>query len=179
MSSLQHTLVTWADYLRLPERPETGKRYELHDGEVVIVPPPRPIHIKVQKRIETLLEALAGDRGVVTMEYPYRPVINLQFWFADVAYVLQADWDSMPPDDYRVSAPVLIVEVLSPSNTAAKINRQRIIAMSAGTQEFWVVDADRQTVQVTTLSGANSYGSGDAIPLPMFGAALPIDRIFA
>src|SRR5271166_7015715 len=101
MSSLQHSLVTWADYLLLPERPETGKRYELHDGEVVIVPPPRPIHIKVQRRILTLLEALAGDRGVVTMEYPYRPVINLQFWFADVAYVLQADWDSMPPNDYQ------------------------------------------------------------------------------
>ena len=179
MSSLSHSLVTWEDFLLLPERPENGKRYELHDGEVVIVPPPRPIHIKVQKRIEILLEALAGESGVVATEYPYRPVINLQFWFADVAYVLQADWDAMPPDNYQVSAPVLIVEVLSPSNTAAKLNRQRIVAMSAGTQEFWVVDPERRTVQVTNLSGANLYAPGDAIPLPMFGAALAVDRIFA
>ena len=64
MSSLTHSLVTWAEFLRLPERPETGQRYELHDGEVVLMPPARPLHIKLQKRIERLLETLAGDRGV-------------------------------------------------------------------------------------------------------------------
>ncbi len=87
MGSLTHSLVTWAEFLRLPERPETGQRYELHDGEVVLMPPARPLHIKLQKRIERLLETLAGDRGVVTIEFPYRPGLNLQYWFADVAYL--------------------------------------------------------------------------------------------
>ena len=83
MSSLVQSLVAWEEFLRLPERPETGQRYELQDGEVVIVPPARPLHIKLQKRIERLLEAVAGDLGVVTTEFPYRPVPNLQYWFAD------------------------------------------------------------------------------------------------
>ena len=61
MSSLAQSLVTWEEFLRLPERPETGKRYELQDGEVVVVPPARPLHIKLQKRIERLLEAAAGE----------------------------------------------------------------------------------------------------------------------
>ena len=95
MSSLAHSLVTWAGFLLLPERPETGKRYELHDGEVVLAPPARPLHVKLQKRIERLLEAAAGDRGVVAVEFPYRPVPNLQFWFADVAFVLQADCNAL------------------------------------------------------------------------------------
>jgi len=102
MSSLAHSLVIWTGFLHLPERPETGKRYELHDGEVVIVPPARPLHVKLQKRIERLLEAAAGDRGVVVVEFPYRPAPNLQFWFADVAFVLQADWDALPPNEYPV-----------------------------------------------------------------------------
>src|SRR5579862_2072561 len=152
MSSLAQSLVTWANFMQLAERPEAGKRYELHDGEVVIVPPARPLHIKLQKRIERLLEALASERGVVigvvTIEFPYRPGQNLQYWVADVAYIPQADWDSLPPNEYPIYAPPLIVEVLSPSNTAATMNRQRIVAMSAGTQEFWVVDADAKTVQV-------------------------------
>jgi Putative restriction endonuclease len=105
MSTIAHSLVTWADFLLLPERPETGKRYELHDGKVVLVPPARPIHIKLQKRIEQLLEALAGDRGVVTLEFPYRPFPNLQYWFADVAYVPRAEWDAMPSDEYPIYAP--------------------------------------------------------------------------
>jgi Uma2 family endonuclease len=172
--------VTWQDFLRLPERPETGQRYELHDGEVVVVPPARPLHIKLQKRIEQLLEALAGARGIVSIEFPYRPGLNLQFWFADVAYIPKADWDALPPDDYPVYAPPLIVEVLSPSSTPVKINRQRIVAMSAGTEEFWVVDPSERTVQVTSRNGVHTYSSGDAIPLPLFDeTTLAVEQIFA
>jgi Uma2 family endonuclease len=180
MSSLAHSPVTWQDFLRLPERPEAGKRYELHDGEVVIVPPARPLHIKIQKRIEQLLEASAGDLGVVTIEFPYRPVQNLQFWFADVAYVPKADWDALPPDEYPVYAPPLIVEVLSPSNTPAKIDRQRIVAMSSGAEEFWVVDPNGHTVQVTNRNGVHTYALGQAIPLSLFGErTIQVDQIFA
>ena len=113
MSSRAHSLVTWPEFLRLPERSATGQRHELHDGEVVPVPPARPLHIKLQKRIEHLLEALAGERGVVTIEFPYRPAPNLQFWFADIP---RSQWHALPPNDYPVYAPALIVEVLSPSN---------------------------------------------------------------
>jgi len=77
------------------------------------VPPARPLHIKLQKRIERLLETAAGSRGVDTTEFPYRPVPNLQYWFADVAYIPQADWDALPPDEYLVYAPPLIVEAVS------------------------------------------------------------------
>lgn len=178
MSTLAQSLVTLDEFLRLPERPENGQRYELQDGEVVIVPPARPLHIKLQKRIERLLEAVAGDRGVVTTEFPYRPVPNLQYWFADVAYIPQADWDALPPDEYPVFAPPLIVEVLSPSNTAAKVNRQRIVALSAGTQEFWVVDADRANVHVTDAEGSRIYARGEAIPIRSFGGvAITVDQI--
>ena len=180
MSSLAHSLVTWAEFLRLPERPETGMRYELHDGEVVIVPPPRPVHVKVQKRIERLMEALADDRFVVTLEFPYRPSANLQFWVADVACVRREDWDAIPPDEWPVCTPALIVEVLSPSNTPAKVNRQRLVAMSAGTEEFWVVDAVERTVQVTSAAGTAIYGLGDLIsPAILGGGAIEVAAIFA
>lgn len=39
--------VAWTDFLLLPERPETDKRYELHDAEVISVAPGRPIHVKL------------------------------------------------------------------------------------------------------------------------------------
>ena len=96
MSSLAQSLVTWEEFLRLPERPETGQHYELQDGELVVASPTRPLHIKLQKRIERLLEAVAGSHGVVTIEFPYRPVPNLQYWFADVAYIPQADGMRFP-----------------------------------------------------------------------------------
>jgi Uma2 family endonuclease len=142
--------------------------------------PAPPLHIKLQKRIERLLEALAGERGVVTTEFPYRAVVNLQYWFADVAYVPKPDWDALPPDDYPIYSPPLIMEVLSPSNTPAKVNRQRIVAMSAGTEEFWVVDPENRTVIVTDLRSAKVYASGDAIQLTILGGGtIAVDDIFA
>lgn len=180
MSSLAHSFVTWHDFLRLPERPDAAQRYELHDGEVIEVPPARPIHIKIQKRLEQLLESRAQDLGIVTTEYPYRPVVNLQFWFADVAFIPKGYWDALPPDDYPVYAPPLIVEVLSPSNTPAKVNRQRIVAMSSGTEEFWVVDHNNQTVQVTNRTGVVTYSAGESIPLPLFNnSTIAVTEIFA
>jgi len=126
------------------------------------------------------MEALAGDRFVVTVEFPYRPSPNLQFWVAGVARVLRADWDALPPDEWPVCTPALIVEVLSPSNTPAKVNRQRIVAMSAGTEEFWVVDAVERTVQVTSAAGTATYGLGDSLsPAILGGGAIAIAAIFA
>ncbi|MBI3683049.1 MAG: hypothetical protein HY235_21970 [Acidobacteria bacterium] len=37
------------------------------------------------------LVTLAGERGVVTTDFPYRPVPNLQYWYTDVAYVPRAE----------------------------------------------------------------------------------------
>jgi Uma2 family endonuclease len=179
MGSPAQSLITWQEFLRLPERPETGKRYELQDGEVVIAPPARPIHIKLQKRIERLLESAAGDRGVVTIEFPYRPGVDLQYWVADVAYIPRAEWDALPPNEYPVYAPALVVEVLSPSNVPSKVNRQRSVAMSAGTQEFWVVDAEKRTVRVTDRDRTSIYAAGETIPLPMFGGSIPVDEVFS
>ena len=65
MSSLANAMVTYEEFLRLPD-PEEGHRYELHDGEVVLVPPARPVHLALQMRIQELLrfvEDFRHDRG--------------------------------------------------------------------------------------------------------------------
>jgi hypothetical protein len=60
------------------------------------------------------------------------------------------------------------------------VNRQRIVALSAGTQEFWVVDAERRTVQLTDRRGAHVYSGSDAISLALFGEArIVAEHIFS
>ena len=72
-----------------------------------------------------------------------------------------------------------MVGVLSPSNTPAKVSRQRILAMSAGTEEFWVVDPEKRPVLVTDLRGAATYASGETIPLTIFGGdSIAVGDIF-
>ncbi len=54
----QAVLTAWEDFLQLPDPEEEVSHYELHDGEVVLVPHPRPIHVvKIERQ---RLAAFAG-----------------------------------------------------------------------------------------------------------------------
>jgi Uma2 family endonuclease len=181
-------LVSWDEFQLHLESPENGECYELHDGEVVVVPPARPIHVRVQMRLPRLLRFVEGCGFIVVQEYPYQPALNYQFWSADIAVVPLEVEDAMGDwSKYEVYAPPLIVEVLSPSdrnfegtNTPEKISRQRVAALSNGTREFWVVDADQRTVVVTTSEGVKLYRSGDPIPVSLTsGQSVSVDAIFA
>lgn len=179
MSTVGSVLVTWDEFLRL-EDPEDGTRYELHDGELVAVPPARPIHIYIQRVLAKWLTSAAEGRGDAMPEFPYRPAANLQFWYADVAYLSNEDWEIMRSDEYSVYAPPLIIEVLSPSNRPGKIRRQRVAALSAGTREFWVVNPDKRTIEVWVPGSPSCiYGAEDTVPVAVLpGAAFPVSKLF-
>jgi Uma2 family endonuclease len=178
MSTVGTALTTWEEFLQLPDG-EDGTHYELHDGEVIVVPPPKPIHVYIQSLLVEWLTTAAEGRGRAAQEFPYRPAINLQFWYADVAYLPHEDWEAMRSQNYPVYAPPLIIEVLSPSNRLSKIQRQRIAAFSAGTREFWVVDPNGQTVEVSS-PGAPSrlYGVGETVPVAVLASAFAVSKLF-
>ena len=172
-------LTTWLEFAVLPDA-DHGSRHELHDGEIVAVPPPRPVHVYIQSLLVQWLTNAANGRGRAAQEFPYRPAINLQFWYADVAYIRNEDWGAMRANDYPVYSPELIIEVLSPSNTPDKVMRQRIAAFSGGTREFWVVDLDRRQIEVSIPGIETSiYREGENVPVPLIGTvALPVSLLF-
>ena len=182
MSSLATRLVTWEEFVELPERTETGGHYELHDGEVVRVLPPADRHIALQAQIMRLLRPAEVFGFEILMEFPYRPTADLQYWKADVAIVPTDVRKAMARRSglsWQVYAPPLVVEVLSPSNTDDELNRKRVVAMSAGTVEFWIVDGDCRTVHVTTRGGLRTYRAGENIALSaVAGVRLAVDAIF-
>ena len=174
MATTTTRLMTFAEYERIPNPP--GHRYELHHGELVKVPFPEFPHVRAQWQLRRLLESAAGDAGVVHTEMPYRPLPEHECWGADIAYVAKERWNAI--DDYLMGAPELVVEVLSPSNTAAKLLDKRNVCLDNGSREFWVVDTDHRQVEVSTPDGHTiAYKSGQEIPL-FFGGRLAVDAIF-
>ncbi len=179
MSTLTTALTTWEEFVELPD-PEDGSRYELHDGEVVVVPPPKPRHVLIQHRLDRWLTEHARGQGEADKEFPYRPTANMQYWQADVAYIPNEDWRAMSTDQYIVFAPPLVIEVLSPSNRPEKIRRQRLASFSGGTCEFWVVDPDARTIEVS-VPGATSrvYREQETVPVNVLpGIMLPVRAVF-
>jgi len=166
MSTLGAVLTTWDEFRELPDRRD-GTHYELHDGAVVEVPPPKPNHVYMQSLLVRWLTAAAEGRGWAAQEFPYRPATN-------------EDWQAMRGQEYPVYSPPLIVEVLSPSNRHGDIQRQRVAAFSSGTREFWVVHPEKRTIEVS-LPGCPSqiYGAADTVPVAVLpGVAFHAAALF-
>jgi Uma2 family endonuclease len=172
--------MTFEEFEKLPDHPH-GLRYELRHGEPFLVPPPIHKHYRVQHRLTRLLGRAAGDAGEVGTEFGFRPLGDRDYRIADVVFLAKDRWDSI--DRYLNGSPDLVVEVLSPSNTAAEIRDKRQLCLESGSREFWIVDIELREVEVSTAGGHSvTYKSGQEIPLFFAknpGGSLAVDEIFA
>ena len=171
-------LLTVADYEKIPNPPDG--RYELRRGELVKVTFPKLNHSFLQHRFVKLLEPHCGDRGVVSLEVPFRAVVEHDLRAVDVGVVATRRWDPTQPG-YLIFAPEWVIEILSPSNTANEMNEKERLCLSSGCKEFWVVDLDLRLIKISTPDGATqTYSGQDAIPLTLFGVgSLKFDDLFA
>ncbi len=177
MAGTTTKLMTFAEFERLPDPPD-GFRYELRHGEPVKVAPPKIEHSRVQWRIRRLLESAAGAAGIVDKEIGFRVLREHEWRIADVAFVSKARWESA--EDYLDGAPEIVVEVLSPSNSAAEMIEREKLFLENGCQEFWLVDPELRLVRISTPDGrAITYRSGQDIPLPLLDGRVAVDAIFA
>jgi Uma2 family endonuclease len=168
-------LMTVEEYEKTPN--PCGGVYELYHGELITVPFPQYPHVRAQWQLRRLLDAAAGASGVAEKELPFRPLPEHECWAADVAYLTRERWDSI--DKYLMGSPELVIEVLSPSNTMAKLRDKRKICLETGSREFWIVDTDLREVEVSAPGGHSvTYKSGQEIPL-FFGGSIAVDEIFS
>ena len=168
-------LVTFEELERISE---SEGCYELRHGELVKLPPPIHEHGLVQWQLLELLRAAVGDAGIVRAELGFRALPDYEYRVADVAFVAKARWESVPRKGYLQGAPEIVMEVLSPSNSAREMLDKEQLCLENGAREFWVVDPFRRQVKVSTADGrAMVYKPGTRIPL-LFGGSLDVDTIF-
>jgi len=179
MAATTH-LMTVEEFSKLPEDP--GPVYhELHHGEVVAVTRAKLKHSLIQRILRRLFELLAEPGSLVEIEVTFRPLPEHELRVADVAYLSAERFRQADPEDYIHGAPDLVIEVLSPSNTAAEIYEKEKLCLENGSREFWVVDPDRRQVKVSTPDGhTRTWRCGQEIPLPLFDndSTLKVDDIF-
>ena len=170
----------------LERAPEDGRRYELYDGEVYVVPAPIPRHQVVQY---AAAECAATRSAVSTAASQSASPIDIVFSEYDV---LQPDVVFFRPERAHLvdldrairHAPDLCVEILSPSTEATDRGRKLQMFARYGVPEYWIVDPVRETIEVHRLEGGGyviaQCASGDdgisSTVLP--GAPLRAGRIF-
>jgi Uma2 family endonuclease len=179
MAATTSHLMTVDEFRRLPE--DAGPVYhELRHGELVAVTRPKLKHTLIQARLRDLLKNVAPSGSLVETGLAFRALPELELRVADVAYLEAGRFADADRDDNIRGAPDLVIEVLSPSNTAGEIYDKEKLCIENGAAEFWVVDLDRLQVKVSTPGGHTmTYQSRQEIPLSLFaGAKLAVDAIF-
>jgi Uma2 family endonuclease len=178
MASTTTRLMSFEEFEKLPDSRDV--RQELHHGELIEVPPPKQGHKLIERRLRRLFENAGGGSGEAEIEVGFRPCPGNEYWIADVVFVSRDRWDAIPDDGYMQGAPDLVVEILSPSNSAAEMRDKRKICLENGCREFWVVDPKLREVEVSTPDGHTiTFQPGQQVPL-FFGAgsSLGVDSIF-
>jgi Uma2 family endonuclease len=180
MASTPTRIMSVEEFRHLP-KPVGDFDYELHHGELVPVTRPKKKHHVAQHRLLDLLKQLLGRQGHVGIEVAFRAVPENDLRVADVAFVSGDRWRAADPEDNLQGAPDLVIEVLSPPNTALEMYDREQFCLEHGSKEFWTVDLGRRQVRVASNDHpVKSYREGSEIPLLAFGGTgLRVSDIFS
>jgi Uma2 family endonuclease len=178
MAQTETALLTVEEFEKIPDPP--GGHYVLHHGELVFVPPPILRHALVGRQLWRILDRICAG-WYVDKEFAFRPSPEYEVWEADVAMVPQQRLRSAELGGWLSGSPDLVADVLSPSNTAQEINDKRRTCFQGGCQEFWVLDPNLKTIEVSTPDGrSRMYAVDDEIPLDRFAPAkVAVADVFA
>ncbi|MCY4651613.1 MAG: Uma2 family endonuclease [Dehalococcoidia bacterium] len=176
------TLVTYEDYCNLPD----DERYEVIDGELIMVAAPRRVHQASSRNIGTPLDTYVKANVLGEMYYAPTDVIlsDINVVQPDILFVSRERSHILADEGIR-GAPDLVIEILSPSTAQFDTVRKRELYARFGVAEYWQVDTDDLSVVVLTLAGddyetAGVSGLGDTLVSPLLtGFRLDVDDIFA
>ncbi len=153
----------------LDQVPDDGHRYELVDGALIVTPAPVPRHQRVVANLLVYLRASCpGELEVLTapLDVALSDDTVLQ---PDVLVARRSDFTER---DLPV-APLLAVEVLSPSTRLIDLSLKRARYQAAGCPSYWVVDPDEPSLTAWELEGSEYVERAHVTASETFDAEAP------
>ena len=123
----------------LEEMPDDGRRYELIDGELLVSPAPGLVHQEAALTLYMVLrQACPPDMHVIGAPFAVRPDRYNEVQ-PDVLVARRSD---LTEDDLP-QAPLLAVEVISPTSRLRDASLKKAVYARLGTPSYWLVDPGR------------------------------------
>ena len=148
-----------------------GLRDELIYGEILLSPRPKPLHKQMVTNVMDLLRAALKDRDIVVQGNT-----NIDFGAEfsmpapDVLVIARSEWKrACDPDDYLQTAPVLVVEVLSPANKKSAVEKKVNIYLNNGVKEVWLIHPKQRTWARITQQRRIAGKGLISLPSPLTG----------
>ena len=145
--------VTFAE---LQTWPDDGRRYELYDGEVIVVPSPFLRHQRVAAHLEDILRDYEAATGGLVVHAPFDIVFSehnvlqpdIVFFTKERRHLLH-EWEATR------AAPDLAVEILSRSTEVRDRGRKKDILARFAVPECWIVDPAKNSLEIYVLRGSS------------------------
>jgi Uma2 family endonuclease len=138
----------WAPVLRPVRSPaEQAWQQELLDGQVVEMPPPTANHQRIAQRLHKACESHLN-----LIECSFR-VATASGGLADSGCQRSATAAGME-GEYFAGAPMIAVEVISPSSSAEHVDKKIAKYLNVGATEVWVLFPETPSLQVCTRTGS-------------------------
>jgi Uma2 family endonuclease len=144
-------LLTAADVAVLPRTLPSGDvKYELHDGRLIVMPPPGEGHARRQARFAAFLfthgERLGHGQAYAEVGILLRRNPD-HLLGPDAAFLTTAQLPPrLSPEGYLLTIPQLVVEVRSKNDSQPEIDAKVKDYLKAGVSLVWVADPDARTV---------------------------------
>ena len=154
MSTVARTL-TYEDLCRARE---DGNRYELIEGELVLVAAPSPLHQRLLLWLGVTFVRLVEEPrlGEVYMAPVDVRLSDGSIVQPDLIEVL-ADRSSIVGEALIEGTPSLIVEILSPSSKARDRGKKAALYARTGVPEYWIVDPEARSITVHAPPSGGRY----------------------
>ncbi|MGH2557684.1 MAG: Uma2 family endonuclease [Thermomicrobiales bacterium] len=133
--------------------PDSGERYELIGGEIVVTAAPAPVHQRLALRLIRDVDA-----GVVQPGYGELFIAPTDVWLTPYdtvipdLFVIATGSTAVVGDRYVQGPPDLIVEILSPSTKGRDRVRKAALYATHGVPEYWLVDPETKSIAVLGLN---------------------------
>jgi len=142
---LLHTDWTAAQAIALPD---DDNRYEVLDGELVMMPPPTWAHQVAVEQFYLLLQAYVREHALGWVKLsPSTVVLSERRLVQPDVFVVPRGEGAAPRDWSDITALLLAVEVLSPSTARRDRWQKRHMYQAFGAAEYWIVDTNARLVE--------------------------------
>lgn len=180
------TRLTIAEFLDLPDT-ELREKMELDDGELYIMPRPRPVHQFILMRLYMFI-AIYIDGFAEPPAQVHTDMVTIlspssrRVLVPDLAVMLAGRPYRMVRGYFEV-VPDIVVEVLSTDRRRDLVRKRQLYA-EAGVLEYWIVDPRNDTVTLLELHDKEyteraALTAADTLTSPLLpGLAIPLNDVF-
>jgi len=140
---------TYKDYKSLPES-ET-KRYELVEGELIMIPSPNEYHQRISGSLEFILWEFVQKRNLGRIyNAPLDVHLGGNVVQPDILFVFKERSYVITEEEIK-GAPDLVIEILSPATAERDRTYKKVLYARYGVREYWIVDPEKKIIEVLTL----------------------------